>query len=178
MSNEAVEKRYASALFELAKEHGQLQEIEKEVRAVREVFEENEPFRKLLKSPKLTIEKKQEILKNIFSGLSTFTLNSLLLLTERHRDELIPRVCHAFIERVNDERGIADALVYSARPLSADESKAISEVFAKKVGKRSLNIENIVDDGLLAGLKIRIGNSIFDSSLRGKLERLEKTLIS
>ncbi|MFX3624570.1 MAG: F0F1 ATP synthase subunit delta, partial [Ectobacillus sp.] len=55
MSNEAVEKRYASALFELAKEHGQLQEIEKEVRAVREVFEENEPFRKLLKSPKLTI---------------------------------------------------------------------------------------------------------------------------
>ncbi|MCG4627910.1 F0F1 ATP synthase subunit delta, partial [Anaerostipes hadrus] len=75
-----------------------------------------------------------------------------------HRDELIPRVCRAFIERVNDERGIADALVYSARPLSADESKAISEVFAKKVGKRSLNIENIVDDGLLAGLKIRIGN--------------------
>lgn len=178
MSNEAVEKRYASALFELAKEYGQLDEIEKEVRTVKEVFEENEPFQKLLKSPKLTIEKKQEILKNIFSGLSTFTLNLLLLLIERHRDELVTGVCHAFIERINDERGIADALVYSARPLSADESKAISEVFARKVGKQSLNIENIVDDSLLAGLKIRIGNSIFDSSLHGKLERLEKTLIS
>lgn len=178
MSHDAVEKRYASALFELAKEHGQLETIEKEVRVVKEVFEGNEPFRKLLKSPKVTLGKKQEILKDIFSGLSTFTLNTLLLLTERHRDDLIADVCRSFIERMNEERGISEAVVYSARPLTAEESKAISGVFAEKVGKRSLNIENVVDSGLLGGLKIRIGNSIFDSSLRGKLERLERTLIS
>ena len=61
----------------------------------------------------------------------------------------------------NEEKGIAEATVYSVRPLTADETEAISASFAAKVGKHSLNIENIVDTDLLGGLKIRIGNRIF-----------------
>ncbi|WP_018661186.1 F0F1 ATP synthase subunit delta [Heyndrickxia acidiproducens] len=178
MSNEAVENRYALALFELAKEHQQLETIEKEIKVVKQVLENNIQFLKLLKSPKMKLEAKRDMVKETFSGLSNYTLNTLLLLLDRHRSDLIVNVCRSFIELVNNERGVADAVVYSARTLTAEENAAISKVFAKRVGKQSLNIENIVDSDLLGGLKIRIGNSIFDSSLRGKLERLERTLIS
>jgi F-type H+-transporting ATPase subunit delta len=67
--------------------------------------------------------------------------------------------------------------VYSTRPLTEAEQQALSATFAAKVGKQSLRIENIVDTNLLGGIKLRIGNRIFDGSLRGKLERLERQLL-
>ena len=56
--------------------------------------------------------------------------------------------------------------------------KHISSTFAAKVGKKSLRIENIVDSNLLGGIKLQIGNRIYDGSLQGKLERLEHQLLS
>ena len=83
-----------------------------------------------------------------------------------------------FIQLANDERGIAEAKVISTRALTETEHEALSSTFAAKVGKKSLRIENIVDSNLLGGIKVRIGNRIFDGSLRGKLERLEHQLLS
>ena len=79
-----------------------------------------------------------------------------------------------FIEMANDARGIAEATVYSIRPLTEAENEAAFFNICKEVGKKSLRIENIVDSNLLGGIKVRIGNRIFDGSLRGKLERLER----
>lgn len=76
----------------------------------------------------------------------------------------------------NDALNVADAKVYSVRPLSAEEQATLSAVFAAKVGKASLNISNIVDSSLIGGVKIRIGNRIFDGSVSGKLERLGRQL--
>lgn len=75
------------------------------------------------------------------------------------------------------KKGIADAKVYTVRPLTEAEKEALSVSFAAKVGKKSLRIDNIVDTNLLGGIKLRIGNRIFDGSLRGKLERLERQLL-
>ena len=61
--------------------------------------------------------------------------------------------------------------------LTEEETKAISTTFAKKLGKKDLRIENIVDSNLLGGIKLRIGNRIYDGSLQGKLERLERQLL-
>src|SRR5690606_36932738 len=71
---------------------------------------------------------------------------------------------------------VAAASGYYARPLTASEPDSICASFAAKVGRRSFNTENIVDSNLLRGIKVRIGNRIFDGSLRGKLDRLERTL--
>lgn len=99
-----------------------------------------------------------------------------MILIDRHREDYIAEMADHFIELANDERGIAEAKVYSVRPLTEAESEALSSVFASKVGKQSLRIENIVDSNLLGGIKLRIGNRIFDGSLRGKLERMERQL--
>ncbi|MDE3840311.1 F0F1 ATP synthase subunit delta [Bacillus methanolicus] len=177
MSSSAVAKRYALALFQLAKEHRLLDQMEQELRVVKEVIIQNNELKAVLKSPKLPNEKKKEILKEAFSSANTYVLNTLMILIDRHREDYIADMADHFIELVNDEKGIAEAKVYSVRPLTEAESEALSSVFASKVGKQSLRIENIIDSNLLGGIKLRIGNRIFDGSLRGKLERLERQLL-
>lgn len=178
MTGSTIAKRYALALFQLANEHQLLDQMEEELRVVKDVVNHNSELKAVLKSPKLSIVKKKEILNDAFSSVNTYVLNTLLILIERHREDQISDVAEHFIHLANVERGIAEAKVYSIRPLTAVESEALSVSFAAKVGKRSLRIENIVDLNMLGGIKLRIGNRIFDGSLRGKLERLERQLLS
>ncbi|MDZ5471813.1 F0F1 ATP synthase subunit delta [Bacillus sp. 31A1R] len=178
MSNSTVAKRYALALFQLAKENQLLDQMESELRVVKEVVNNSDNLNAVLKSPKLSNEKKKEILKESFESFSVYVLNTLMILIDRHREDHISDVADHFIQLANDERGIAEAIVYTIRPLTEAERQALSESFATKFGKKSLRIDNIVDSNLLGGIKLRIGNRIFDGSLRGKLERLERQLLS
>ncbi|MGZ4161966.1 MAG: F0F1 ATP synthase subunit delta [Neobacillus sp.] len=178
MSNSMVAKRYALALFQIAKEQQLLGTVEEELRVVKEVLLYNTDLKAVLKSTKLTNEKKKEILKEAFASLNVYVLNTLMILIDRHRDDQIVEVANQFIELANEEMGIAEAKVYSIRPLSDAEREGLSSVFAAKIGKKSLKIENIVDSDLLGGIKLRIGNRIYDGSLRGKLDRLERKLLS
>lgn len=178
MSNSMVAKRYASALFQIAKEQQILSTVEEELRVVKEVLQYNKELQAVLKSSKLTKDQKKDIIKTSFASVSVYVLNTLMILIDRHREDEIVEVVNQFTQLSNDELGIAEAEVYSIRPLTAVERDAISTTFAAKIGKKSLKIENIVDSDLLGGIKLRIGNRIYDGSLRGKLNRLERKLLS
>ncbi|MDR4950050.1 F0F1 ATP synthase subunit delta [Neobacillus cucumis] len=178
MSNTMVAKRYASALFQIANEQQILSQVEEDLRVVKEVLEYNPDLKAVLKSSKLTIDKKKEIVKNAFASVNVYVLNTLLILIDRHREDQIVEVTDQFLDLANEAKGIADAEVYSARELTDAEREALSTTFAAKIGKKSLNIENIVDSNLLGGIRLRIGNRIYDGSLRGKLDRLERKLLS
>jgi F-type H+-transporting ATPase subunit delta len=173
-----VAKRYALALFQIAKETQALGVIEEELRVVKEVVQYNPELKNILNSSKLSIEAKKEIIKSSFATVNVNVLNTMLILIDRHREDQIVDVANEFLELANDEMGIAEAKVYSTRELTDAEREAISSVFAAKVGKKSLKIENIVDSNLLGGIRLRIGNRIYDGSLRGKLDRLERKLLS
>lgn len=178
MSNSMVAKRYALALFQIAKETSALGVIEEELRVVKEVVQYNPDLKVVLSSSKLSKEEKKEIIKASFISVNVNVLNTLLILIDRHREDQIVDVANEFLELANNEMGIAEAKVYSTRELTDAEREGISSVFAKKVGKKSLKIENIVDSNLLGGIRLRIGNRIYDGSLRGKLDRLERKLLS
>jgi len=177
MSDAAVANRYAYALFQLAKEKQLLERLEEELRVVREVVSGNAEFNTVLKSPKVSKQEKEKLIRKAFSTANPYVLNTLLILIDRHREDEIALVADQFIALANDEKGIAEATVVSTRLLTEEESKALSSTFAAKVGKKSLRIENKVDSNLLGGIRVRIGNRIFDGSLKGKLERLERQLL-
>ncbi len=177
MSDLAVAKRYAVALFQIAKEQNLLDQIEEELRTVKEVFTNDNDLLGFLEHPKVTSDAKRAIIVKAFSGLSPFVQNTLQLMIDRHRTDVIAAMADEFIELANDEKSVADAKVYSVRPLTEAETAAVSTAFAKKVGKTKLRITNITDSNLLGGIKLRIGNTIYDGSLSGKLERLSKQLL-
>jgi len=178
MSNSMVAKRYALALLNIAKETNSLGVIEEELRVVKEVVQYNPELKAILNSSKLSLEKKKEIIKTAFASVNVNVLNTLLILIDRHREDQIIDLADEFLELANEEMGVAEAEVYSTRALTDAEREAISSVFAAKIGKKSLKIENIVDSNLLGGIRLRIGNRIYDGSLRGKLDRLERKLLS
>ena len=132
MSNNAVAKRYATALFELANEQNLLELIQGELREIKKSIKDNPELINLLKLPKLSSDKKKQVIKEIFQSSSPLVVNTLMLLSDRHRVDEITSVADEFIELANSNRGIAEATVYSIRPLTASESAAISSVFAQK----------------------------------------------
>lgn len=177
MSDSTVAKRYAVALFQIAKEQKLLDQLEEELRTVKEVFTNDHDLVSFLKHPKVTKDAKRTVVVNAFASLSTFVQSTLQLMIERHRIEEIPAMTDEFIELVNEEKSVADAKVYTIRPLTEAETTAVSTAFAAKIGKRTLRISNIIDKNLLGGIKIRIGNTIYDGTISGKLDRLSKQLL-
>ncbi|MFD3446676.1 F0F1 ATP synthase subunit delta [Microbacteriaceae bacterium 4G12] len=177
MSKDIVAKRYAVALFQIAKEKHMLEMFEEELRAIQEVFLTSKELHLFLNQPNITGEKKKDVILKAFSSVSRPVLNTLFLLIDNHRDDIITDIADAYFELANQERNVADALVYSIRPLTEEEKVGIAEVFAKRAGKDAIRIKNIVDENLLGGIKVRIGNRIYDGSLQGKLARIQRELM-
>ncbi|WLR48925.1 F0F1 ATP synthase subunit delta [Halobacillus litoralis] len=178
MSETVVAKRYAQALFQLAQERKKVEQIGEELRTVREVLRGNPSVYTFLKHPKITTEDKKRVFSNSFQGMTTEVLNTLNLIVDRHREDLIIDMISEFLTKIDNQKGIAEATVYSVRELSDDEKQQISKTFAPKVEKQSLNITNIIDSSLLGGIRVKIGNRIFDGSVSGKLHRMERELVS
>ncbi|WP_262174342.1 F0F1 ATP synthase subunit delta [Saccharococcus sp. Marseille-Q5394] len=177
MSNSVVAKRYALALFELSQQHGQTGSIQEEMKELKKAFRDNKGLGELLDSPKLSSTKKKEIIANIFKGVNPLVLNALYVLLDAKRLNEVQNVFDEFLTLVDDAAGIAEAKVYSTRPLTEQETNALSATFAKKIGKHSLRIENIIDPSLIGGVRLQIGNQIYDSSLSAKLDKLQRKLI-
>jgi F-type H+-transporting ATPase subunit delta len=173
-----VAKRYALALFEVVGV-AKLEETVSELRLVKNVLDTNVDLRKVLSHPKVSKSQKKDLIKeSIGTELSQPVMNTVYLMVDRNRYTYISEMAAQFIELANEAQGIADATVYSVRPLTDAEIQKLEQTFAARVGKKALRINNIVDSSLVGGIKIRIGNRIFDGSISGKLNRMERQLAS
>lgn len=169
-------KRYARALYEASKEKNSVNVVLSDLKTVVTLLAGEKDLEVLLNSPNIDTSAKTSLLKQIFAGsLSDLSLNTLVLLVERKRSELIPVVYEQFVKVANEALGRAEATVYSAKPLSDEEESAVAARFTNLTGK-NIQVTNIVDSSLLGGIKVRIGDKLYDGSLSGKLERMEKAL--
>ncbi|WP_261131054.1 F0F1 ATP synthase subunit delta [Bacillus sp. Marseille-Q3570] len=176
---EVVAKRYAAALFEVVRERNALDQVEKELISVKTVIQENEQLLTILNHPKISIDDKKALLSKLFGNqVSEVVHNTLLLMVDRKREAMIPNMVGQYIQLANEERGVADATVYSVRILTDEEQQAISKTFAERLNVKELRVENVIDQDLVGGIKVKIGNRIFDGSVNGKLNRIQRQLVS
>lgn len=177
MSSETiVAKRYARALFEVAQQNDQVTKVEEDLQGVNEVVRQNADLKKVLHHPNIATSAKLEILKQAFQGkVSEAVFNVLQLLVERRRESLLVSLYDTYVTIANEALGQANAIVYTAFPLSDADGKAIADQFGKLTGKK-IRIESVVDPKVLGGIQVRIGDRLYDGSLAGKLERMQKTL--
>lgn len=178
MKESVAANRYAEALFQIGKEKNILDKLVEELGLVKEVFQKNEQLDTFLKHPRVNNEEKEQFLNEMFPGMQTDVLNTMKLLVIKRRTEIIPSIINHLIQLVNDAKGIAVAKVYSVRPLSETEIEAIKLNFAKRLNKQSIQVDNIIDPSILGGLKIMIGNTVFDGSVDAKLKRLGREIVS
>ncbi len=178
MSNLAVAKRYGQALFELASEKNILDQLEKELTEVMKVIEESDELKKVVEHQLMTPETKQEIFRKIYSdNISAITLNFLLLVLDKRREIALGQIVNQFLNLANEARGIVKAQVKSAAVLSPEQLEELRESLVKMTGKNIL-LEVTIDEKLIGGLVVRIGDRIIDGSISTKLKMLEKHLKS
>ncbi|WP_239615795.1 F0F1 ATP synthase subunit delta [Cohnella mopanensis] len=173
-----VAKRYAKALFQLAQQKGLVAETEAQLSLIVNVVESNAEVRAFLSAPNITLDTKRKTLLQAFGAeASPIVLNLVSLLIERGREGELSSVFAAYLQVAGDALGRTDAHVISSQPLNEEEKTKLAQKFGTLVGK-TIRVTNTVDPELLGGLTVRIGDTLYDGSLKGKLERLDKALQS
>jgi len=173
-----VAKRYAEALFQLATEKNIADQLISELGTVKEVFENDKQLVEFLSHPRINLQTKQALIDEAFKSYNKTVINTLKILVERHRLTEIVAIVDQYIHLYNEANGIATATVYSVRTLSDDEKTSLENSFKQKLNKDSITFTNKVDPSLLGGVRIRIGNTIYDGSISGKLNRMKNNLTS
>ncbi|MFD1957908.1 F0F1 ATP synthase subunit delta [Paenibacillus thailandensis] len=171
-----VAKRYAKALFELAQQQGVVTEVEEQLKLVAHTLNQDPEIEKFLLFPGIDAEKKIEALKGaIGDRLSALVLHTVELLIVRGRQDVIADVYEHYTKIAGEALGQAHALIYSAKPLTVNELDEVTAQFERVTGKKII-AQTAVEPSLLGGVQVRIGDRLYDGSLSGKLERLQKAL--
>ena len=173
-----VSKVYGDALFEEAMEKNVLSQWYEEIGALRTIFLENPDLAQFLNHPQIMKEEKKKVVETIFFGkLSEGLLGFLVTVIEKGRqNDMIP-ICDYFTDRVKAYKKIGVVKVTSALPLSEDQKKRVEERLLETTGFVSLETEYAVDESLLGGLVIRIGDRVVDSSIKTRLEEIRRDLM-
>lgn len=170
-----VAKRYAKALFELAAQQQVVSTVGDQLKLIVQTLDRDQEILKFLSLPSIEPKKKIAVLTAAFGDqISALVLNTLELLISRRRQDVIADVYAAYTKISGDALGQAHATVYTAKSLSEAELAEVAVQFGQVTGKKIL-AEQIVEPALLGGVQVRIGDRLYDGSLSGKLDRLQKT---
>ena len=169
--------RYATAIFELAKESGDLDALERDVDTLEAAIAESSDHRDLIRSPIYTREQQSGAVAALAAkmGLTGTMANALKLMASKRRLFVMNQLLTVLRSRIADEKGEVTAEVQSAQALSKDQQSALAETLKASVGK-DVKMKLSVDESLIGGLIVKVGSKMIDTSIRSKLAALQNTM--
>lgn len=168
---ELMEKQYAEVLFEVANELDAVEQVNDNFSYITTILTENAKVRTLLEHPDLDAEEKKEI-------LASFVLLKLLnIFVEKGSEDALYSVQEKFKAISEERQGVAVGQVYTAVPLSEDEIKKLEESLSVKFNK-TVKLTNEVDETIVGGVKVQIGDKVYDSSVKSQLDRISSNLLT
>lgn len=170
-------ERYALALFELAKEEGSLDTVAADLGSIVTLIADNKDFARLVNSPVIGRDQKIAAMAEILekAGAATLTRNFIGLTARNRRLFLLPHIGRAFSRLLARHRGEINADVKTAHPLNDTQLADLKASLKAVYGKEPL-LNVTVDPSLLAGLVVKVGSRMIDSSLKTKLNALKTVL--
>ncbi len=171
-----VARRYAQALTEEAQQAGVLDAVDADVALVTETLGGSRELRLALTSPVVSQDKKQAVLKGLFGErISDLSRRFLHLLIEKDRDKQLPAILDAY-RLLRDERtGTVEAAVRTAKPLSPEEAERLKGALESRAGQ-TVRMQIDVDPSLVGGLVVRLGDVVYDRSVKHQLDTLRGQL--
>lgn len=172
-----VARRYATALFDLAKEAGALDRTEADVEALRAALAGSDDLAMAIRSPLVSREEQGGAMAAISEamGLSGLVANLLGLMAQKRRLFALPQVLETFDALLAEHRGVATAEVTAARPLSDAQAEALRETL-RRATEREVKLNVTVDPAILGGLVVKVGSRMIDTSIRSKLAGLQHAM--
>ena len=170
-----VAEVYARSLFDVAREHGVVDEVHEQIDAFSDALEQNRDLRIYFFSPYFTSQEKKDGLAKVVDGADEHFERFLELLAERHRLPFIHRIRHVYDELWAEEHKLLNVNVTSAVDLEEETLKEIGRRIEEQTG-REVELAANVDPDVLGGLVIRVGNMVLDASVRRRLESLRRDM--
>ena len=164
---------YAGALADVAMASGRAETLRQEVRGFAELAAGSAELREFLESPAISRDAKQQLLAGLVTrmGASQELRNFLFVLVDHHRTSLVAEIAREFETKLLERLGVAEVNITSARELTAPQKQKLAGTLESMTGKK-IEARYAVDPGLVGGLVVRIGSTVYDGSVRAQLDRL------
>ena len=171
---ETAARRYAEAALQMGRADGTLDDWERDLGVVGELLA-NDEVRRVLQHPVIPYADKERMLQRAAAGIRPEVLNLVLLMIRRGRPRAIEPMISHFTALLRSERGIVLAEVRTALPLEDEQRRAVSARLGELTGDQ-IEMNEVVDESLIGGIAVRIGDRLYDASVRNRLERLRARL--
>ena len=173
-----IAKTYGEALFETALEKEKIDEMYEEALGIEQVFSENPKLVKLFNHPNIIKEEKLQVVESVFADRLTPEMAGFLrIVIEKGRQSELDGIFAYFIAKVKEHKKIGIAYVSSAAALSDGQKKQIEKRLLSTTTYEAFEIHFSVDESLIGGLVIRIGDRVVDSSIKSRLYEMKKELM-
>jgi F-type H+-transporting ATPase subunit delta len=175
----SVGRRYARALFELGLARGTFEAFGHELGGLAEIYAGSPELRQTLENPVFKLDQRRAVLAKLLPSVapSVEVRNFALMLLERRRLVALPVIARAYAEMVDVKLGRVRATVTSAQPLDAATQTQVQAALEKRTGKKVL-LTTGVDPSLIGGIVARVGDLVFDGSLRTRLATLQSRILN
>ncbi len=178
MLKETIARRYTAALFALAKEAGSAEATAQELDSFVGALDKEPSAREFYASPVVDRGEKVELLRaSLASRMSELTYNFIVLLVRKRRENLIYTIARQMHEMLDADQGNTVASIATHKPLHPDELAELARRLSH-VYKRKIIPQGRVDESLLGGVVVQMGDTYVDASVAGKLEEIRRHLLS
>jgi len=178
LSSQAVARRYAVALADVVLSRGEAQEVREELASWDALVRSNDQLTEVFRHPAITFEQKRAVLEELMRRTRPrpTTANFLRVLLQNGRFAELSEVSKQFAQELDRRSGVVTAQVTTARPLSADAQEALQARLGQLTGSR-VRLQFEVDDELIGGVVTRIGSTLYDGSVRGRLQQIKQRMV-
>lgn len=171
-----IARGYAESLYGLAKVENVIDRLEDELFELKKAIQDNYQLREFLADEKIPPERKKAAFKEILSpAVSTILRNTLDVLIDQNRAQLIQEVTEEFLNLVQEEKNRILAEVVTAVPLTPEVTEKIRAKLSKMTGK-NISIKNVVDEEVMGGMVIKMEDKILDISIKKRLSNLKSQM--
>jgi F-type H+-transporting ATPase subunit delta len=168
---------YAQSLLELAFEQGQAEAIGAELAQIGEALAGDERIQLFLESPNIGAEQRMQVLEKALGDVSPLLRNFLRVLNRRGMSGKLAQIIEAFDEMLDERLGKVEVDVTVAIRLSPEELEDVRRRISTALGKDAV-VHQYVDDSIIGGMILRVGDRIIDPSVRHQLEAMRRKLLN
>lgn len=172
----SLARRYVEPLFEVALEKDQLDLIAGDLAGLDEALKASVDLRRFLTNPSIDRRAKKTVTHKIFDGVSEYTMNFMKLVIEKNRPEIFLVSSQLYQSLLNEHRGVTPGVVESATPLDDATFEKVRRELETRF-KTKLHLERRVEKDLVGGMRVRVGNTVIDGSVKSQLARLKVSLM-